>query len=39
MIDNLVIPADSLIVDWIWLGVGPGCFALLVGGSSNPIEP
>ena len=39
---DLIIPANSLTASWVWvlgLVVGPGCFAVFVGGLSNPIEP
>ena len=32
---DLIIPANSLTAS----SVGPGCFAVLVGGLSDPIEP
>ena len=35
---DLIIPANSLTASWVWV-LRPGCFAVLVGGLSNPIEP
>ena len=35
---DLIIPANSLTASLVWV-FGPGCFAVLVGRLSNPIEP
>ena len=35
---DLIIPANSLTASSVWV-FGPGCFAVLVGGLKNPIEP
>ena len=38
MFGDLIIPAISLTTSSVWV-FGPGCFAVLVGGLSNPTEP
>ena len=35
---DLIIPANSFTASWVWV-FRPGCFTVLVGGLSNPIEP